>query len=159
MTDECGAFGGMTNGRINLRARRKTAPVPLCPPQIPHHLTGEQPRPVTMGSRRLITYGKALMIYIRDIFVIGSLVKQSSNKTPFLLLPVSRCCNPILKPCFKFFPPLCYCIDRLCGLVVRIPGYQIFWEVVGLERGPLSLVMIIEELFKGNSGSGIENRN
>jgi hypothetical protein len=28
------------------------------------------------------------------------------------------------------------------------------WEVVGLERGPLSLVMIIEELFQGNSGSG-----
>jgi hypothetical protein len=29
---------------------------------------------------------------------------------------------------------------------------------VGLERGPLSLVMIIEELFQGNSGSGLENR-
>jgi hypothetical protein len=30
---------------------------------------------------------------------------------------------------------------------------------VGLERGPLSLVMIIEALFKVNSGSGLENRN
>jgi hypothetical protein len=29
---------------------------------------------------------------------------------------------------------------------------------MGLERGPLSLVMIIEELFQGNSGSGLENR-
>jgi hypothetical protein len=37
--------------------------------------------------------------------------------------------------------------------------YQMFWEVVGLERGPLSLVMIIEELVQGNSGSGLENRN
>jgi hypothetical protein len=48
--------------------------------------------------------------------------------------------------------------DRLCGLVLRVPGYrsrcpgfgscryQNFWEVVGLERGPLSLVRIIEEL-------------
>jgi hypothetical protein len=36
--------------------------------------------------------------------------------------------------------------------------YQIFWEVVGLERGPLSLMRIIEELFQGNSGSGLENR-
>jgi hypothetical protein len=27
-------------------------------------------------------------------------------------------------------------------------GYQIFWEVVGLERGPLSLVSTIEELLK-----------
>jgi hypothetical protein len=44
--------------------------------------------------------------------------------------------------------------------VVRVPGYrsrgpefdsrryQIFWEVVGLERGPLSLVRIIEELLE-----------
>jgi hypothetical protein len=47
-----------------------------------------------------------------------------------------------------------------CGLVVRVPGYssrgpgfdswryQIFGEVVGLKRGPLSLVRIIEELRK-----------
>jgi hypothetical protein len=60
--------------------------------------------------------------------------------------------------------------DRLCGLVVRGPGYrsrdpgfdsrcyQIFWEVVGLERGPLNLVRIIEELLEWkSSGSGIEN--
>jgi hypothetical protein len=48
--------------------------------------------------------------------------------------------------------------DCLCVLVVRVPGYrsrglgfvfwhyQIFREVVGLERGPLSLVSTIEEL-------------
>jgi hypothetical protein len=75
---------------------------------------------------------------------------------------------------FNFF--FCFCVhlsvDRLCGLVVRVPGYrsrgpgfdsrlyQIFWEVVGLERGPLSLVRIIEELLEWkNSGSGLENRN
>ena len=49
-------------------------------------------------------------------------------------------------------------IDRLCGLVVRVSGYrgpgfdprryQIFWVVVGLERGPLSLVRSIEELLE-----------
>jgi hypothetical protein len=50
--------------------------------------------------------------------------------------------------------------DRLCGLVVRVPGYrsrgpcfdsrryQIFRELVCLERGPLSLVRIIEELLE-----------
>jgi hypothetical protein len=61
--------------------------------------------------------------------------------------------------------------DRLCGLVVRVSGYisrdpgfdsrsyQIFWEVVGLERGPLSLVSTIEELLERKSiGSGLENR-
>jgi hypothetical protein len=51
-------------------------------------------------------------------------------------------------------------MDRLCGLVIRVPGYsstdpgfhsrryQTFWEVVRLERGPLSLVSIIEELLE-----------
>jgi hypothetical protein len=47
----------------------------------------------------------------------------------------------------------------------EIPGsipqhYQILWEVVGLERGPLSLLRIIEELLEWkNSGSVLENRD
>jgi hypothetical protein len=62
--------------------------------------------------------------------------------------------------------------DRLCGLVVRVPGYrsrspgfdsrryQSFWEVVGLERGPVSLVGTIEELLgRKSSDSGVENRD
>jgi hypothetical protein len=37
--------------------------------------------------------------------------------------------------------------------------YQIFWEVVGLEQGPLSLVSISEELLgRNSSGCGLENR-
>jgi hypothetical protein len=59
-----------------------------------------------------------------------------------------------------FFPlDLTAFIDRICGLVVRVPGnrysypgfdsrrYQIFW-LVGLERVPLSLVRIIENYLK-----------
>ena len=58
--------------------------------------------------------------------------------------------------------------DRLCGLVVRVSGYryrgpgfdpqcyQIF-VVVGLERGPLSLVRSIEELLEWKS-SGSRSR-
>ena len=50
--------------------------------------------------------------------------------------------------------------DRLCGLVVSVSGYrcrglgfdsrryQIFLVVVGLERGPLSLVRSVEELLE-----------
>ena len=53
-----------------------------------------------------------------------------------------------------------FSIDFLCGLVVRVSGYryrglgfdsrryQIIWIVVGLERGPLSLVRSIEELLE-----------
>jgi hypothetical protein len=37
--------------------------------------------------------------------------------------------------------------------------YQIFWEVVDLERGPLILVNTIEELLgRKSSGSGLESR-
>jgi hypothetical protein len=37
--------------------------------------------------------------------------------------------------------------------------YQIFWEVMGLERGPLSLVSTTEELLgRKRSDSGLENR-
>jgi hypothetical protein len=37
--------------------------------------------------------------------------------------------------------------------------YQIFWEVVGLEQGPLSLVTTIEELLgRKSSNSGLEIR-
>jgi hypothetical protein len=54
---------------------------------------------------------------------------------------------------------MCYVEEssRLCGLVVRVPGYRFGGpgsilgtirkkEVVGLERGPLSLVSTTEEL-------------
>jgi hypothetical protein len=38
--------------------------------------------------------------------------------------------------------------------------YQIVWEVVGLERGPLALLSTIEELLERKSnGSGQENRD
>jgi hypothetical protein len=59
-----------------------------------------------------------------------------------------------------FLPRATYQWDRLCGLVGRVPGYrsrdtgldsrryQIFCEVVGLERGLLSLVRINEELIE-----------
>jgi hypothetical protein len=44
---EDGEFGGMMVGKENrsTRTRRKPAPVPFCPPQIPHFLTGREPGP------------------------------------------------------------------------------------------------------------------
>ena len=48
---------------------------------------------------------------------------------------------------------LCGLVDRVSGYRYRGPGfdprrYQIFWVVVGLEQGPLSLVRSIEELLE-----------
>jgi hypothetical protein len=64
-----------------------------------------------------------------------------------------------------------YTLDRFCGLVGRVPGYrsrgpgfdfrlyQIFWEVVGLEQGPLSLVSTNEGLLgRKSSCSCLGNR-
>jgi hypothetical protein len=44
-------------------------------------------------------------------------------------------------------------VVRVSGYRSRGPGfdsrhYQIFWKIVGLERSPLSLVRIIEELLE-----------
>jgi hypothetical protein len=63
-------------------------------------------------------------------------------------------------------------LDRLCGLVIRVPSYrfrgpgfnsrryQIFWDVVGLAGATPSLVWIFVELLEWkSSGSGLENRN
>jgi hypothetical protein len=51
--DDCGTIGGMQSGRGNRNTRRKRAPVPLCPPQIPHDLTRARTRVAAVGSRRL----------------------------------------------------------------------------------------------------------
>jgi hypothetical protein len=52
--DDCedGEFGGM-NDRGNRSTRRKPAPTPLCPPQIPLDQTGARTRPAAEGSQRL----------------------------------------------------------------------------------------------------------
>jgi hypothetical protein len=60
-------------------------------------------------------------------------------------------------------PPL-WSSGQSSWLQVRRPGFdslrnQIFWGVVGLERGPLSVVSTTEELLDRNSsGSGLRNR-
>jgi hypothetical protein len=62
------------------------------------------------------------------------------------------------------YESLCCLVNRVAGYRSRGPGfgsrcYQNFWEVVGLERVPLSLVSTTEELLgRNSSGFGLENR-
>jgi hypothetical protein len=50
--------------------------------------------------------------------------------------------------------------DNISGMYTHLGRYQIFWEVVGLERDPLSLVSTIQELLeRESSGSGLEIRD
>jgi hypothetical protein len=56
MMDEYGPFGEIQIGRWNWSTRRKPAPVPLCPPQIPHDLTWEKTQATTMRTRWLTDF-------------------------------------------------------------------------------------------------------
>jgi hypothetical protein len=55
MIDEgdCGAIGGMKIGRGYQSTRRKPAPAPFCPPQIPLDQTRARTRAAAVGSQRL----------------------------------------------------------------------------------------------------------
>jgi hypothetical protein len=50
---DCGAIGGMKIVLGNRSTRRKLAPVPLCPPQIPHDLTRARTQAAAVGIQRL----------------------------------------------------------------------------------------------------------
>jgi hypothetical protein len=54
--NDYGAFGGMTIGKGSRITRRKPAPVPLCPSQIPRDLTWDR---TVVGSRRLTAWAMA----------------------------------------------------------------------------------------------------
>jgi hypothetical protein len=56
---DCGAIGGMKVGRGNRSTRRKPAPAPFCPPQIPRHQTRARTRATAMGSQRLTAWATA----------------------------------------------------------------------------------------------------
>jgi hypothetical protein len=72
--------------------------------------------------------------------------------------------NIIFHVLLYWWPPL-WSSDQNCWPHFRRSGlnsrrYQIFWEVVGLQRGPLGLMSILEELFgRNSSGSGLEMKN
>jgi hypothetical protein len=57
--DYDGEFGGMMIGGGNRSTRRKPAPVPLCPPQISHDLTGREPGHLSYLHAR-VTKGNAM---------------------------------------------------------------------------------------------------
>jgi hypothetical protein len=57
--DDYGALGGMRIGRGNRSTRRKPAPVPLCPPQIPHDLGSNPGRRGGKPATNRLSYGTA----------------------------------------------------------------------------------------------------
>jgi hypothetical protein len=70
MLNEYGAVGGMIIGRRNRNTRRKPAPMPLCPPQIPQDLTWDQIRLAAMDSWRLPAWAMARSVKMVSIFLM-----------------------------------------------------------------------------------------
>jgi hypothetical protein len=58
---DCGAIGGMKIGRGNRSTRRKPAPAPLSPPQIPLDQTRDRTRAAAEGKPAInrLSYGAA----------------------------------------------------------------------------------------------------
>jgi hypothetical protein len=56
---DCGAVGGMKIGKRNWSTRRKPAPTPLCPPQIPYDQTRARTQAAAVGSQRLTAWAMA----------------------------------------------------------------------------------------------------
>jgi hypothetical protein len=132
-------------------------------------------RPVSCSTRRVLTHG-----CIKHVFPlhIPSLAAKMCWRHESVCYPqnVLCCCRHSLRSGYQnwysveaalSFPsskPYTKCVVRVPGYRSRGPGfdswcYQIFLEVVGLERGPPSLVSTIEELLgKKSSGSGLESR-
>jgi hypothetical protein len=75
MIDEgdCGAIGGMKIGRGKRSTRRKPAPAPLCPPQIPYDQTRARTLAAAVRSQRLTAWAMTgLLTYMRHIPVSWS---------------------------------------------------------------------------------------
>jgi hypothetical protein len=77
--DDCGAIGAMKIGRGSRSTRRKPAPAPLCPPQIPHDQTRARTRVAAVESHRLtawaiarpdLTLNKTLHLPHRVLYVL-----------------------------------------------------------------------------------------
>jgi hypothetical protein len=86
MIDEgyCGANGGMKIGRGNRSTRRKPAPAPFCPPQIPLDQTRARTRAAAVGSQRLTAWAMArpkVLLSLRKWYSqLGIFVVEGCNK-------------------------------------------------------------------------------
>jgi hypothetical protein len=114
MIDEgdCGAVGGMKIGRGNRSTRRKPAPAPLCPPQIPHDQTRARTRADLL-----------LLVIIFNILILTRRVhNQDAARICFCLWRLSHtlpCKSPevlatrfnVLKLCI--LPTECICMFRV----------------------------------------------
>jgi hypothetical protein len=90
--DDCGAIGGMKIGRGNRSTRRKPAPAPLCPPQIPHDQTQAWTRAAAVGSQRLTAWAMARPFSLVRLHITKCLFPSdiSTNNLYAVLMSLKR---------------------------------------------------------------------
>jgi hypothetical protein len=90
MIDEYGTVGGMRIGRRNRNTRRKLAPMPLCPSQIPHDLSGARTWAVALESRWLTTWAMARPT---QVLKWAQSVSEPCTNRPTKLKNYSKCAS------------------------------------------------------------------
>jgi hypothetical protein len=78
-----GEIGGMKIGRGNRSTRRKPAPAPLCPPQIPLDQTRVRTRATAVGSQRLV-HGDGATQYGKSERCIVTFAQKQRENTQIL---------------------------------------------------------------------------
>jgi hypothetical protein len=81
---EDGEFGGMKIGKGNRSTRRKPAPAPLCPPQIPLDQTRARTQTAAVGSQWLTAWAMALpnvelLVWLYETHTCRPSVKSCAN--------------------------------------------------------------------------------
>jgi hypothetical protein len=82
-----GEFGAIKIGRGNRSTRRKPAPAPLCPRQIPLDQTRDRTRADAMGSQRLTAGAMARPMY-QFTWCLGQILNQVSAEYNLETLPL-----------------------------------------------------------------------
>jgi hypothetical protein len=124
--DECGAVGGIL-GRGNWSAQRKPAPVPLCPPQIPHDLTWVWTWAAMMRSWQLATWSTARPDWQPDHCLWADCLDNVGSSTSHNLVglrPSWSVAEIALLVTLLFHICIYNYLYCLCGLVVRVSGYR-----------------------------------
>jgi hypothetical protein len=115
------------------------------------NLTGDYAWPVLVNTIWGITCKKP-----RGYAVVSYYITHANSWTKLNII------QHFFRLCSIQGPPL-WSSGQSSWLQIQRPGfdsrrYQIFWEVVGMEQGPLSFVSTVEKLLEGKrSGSGLEN--
>jgi hypothetical protein len=86
---DCGAIVGMKIGRWIRSTRRKPAPSPLCPPQIPLDHTRDRTRAAAVGSQRLTAWAMARPSPLLEISTELHLYVYSVLPAPHAILGIT----------------------------------------------------------------------